>query len=253
MGGSATPRADRERASVRPLIVAIGFLTTLRVPQVRADAADFAAAIRFYPIVGALIGAVVMAAVWLGARVDPWAGALLGVVAWSAITGALHLDGLGDVADGLGAAHGDRSRLIAVMADPHIGSFGVVTIVLQLAAKLVLLRLLVEQPYTIAAIPFAARIGPMVWARLLAPLKPGGLGAMVASAVRLRDLIGWGGVLAAVALLAPAMVLAPVLILAFAGWARARMGGVTGDVHGAGIELVETGLLASAVVLGLLG
>ncbi|MFM9449620.1 adenosylcobinamide-GDP ribazoletransferase, partial [Streptomyces acidiscabies] len=78
---------------------------------------------------------------WLGAQRDPWAGALFALVGWVGVTGALHLDGLGDMADAAGAAHGDRARLSAVLADPHIGSFGVVAIALQLLAKLVLLRL----------------------------------------------------------------------------------------------------------------
>src|SRR3546814_8307920 len=62
-----------------------------------------------------------------------------------AVTGALHLDGLGDIADGSGAAHKDRERLLAVLGDPHAGSFAVVAIALQLIAKLVLLHALIER------------------------------------------------------------------------------------------------------------
>lgn len=233
---------------MRRLIVAIGFLTRLPVPQISADADDFAAAIRWFPAVGLIVGAAVALAGWGGAQIDPWLGALAALVVWVGITGALHLDGLGDLADGLGAAHGDRDRLLRVMADPHIGSFGVVTLVLQLLAKLVLLHLVpVDRWGLVALIPFAARIGPLAWARGLKPLHDG-LGARVAKAVRARDLIGWGAVLAGAAVTAPWLAAAPLLILGIAWWLRARIGGVTGDAHGAGIELVETGLLVALMV-----
>ncbi|TPG52955.1 adenosylcobinamide-GDP ribazoletransferase [Sphingomonas glacialis] len=232
---------------MKRLIVAFGFLTRLPMPQVPADAGDFAAAIRAYPIVGLAIGALIAGSGWAGSQIGPWVGALAALIAWVAVTGALHLDGLGDLADGLGAAHGDRTRLLAVMADPHIGSFGVVTIGLQMLAKLVLLHALAGLAWwPVILVPFAARIGPLAWARWLPPLRDG-LGARVATAVRPRDLIGWALVLAAATTVLPALLVAPVLVLGFALWLRWRVGGVSGDCHGAGIELVETGLLLAIV------
>jgi len=235
------------------LIVAFGFLTRLPMPRVTTKADDFAAAIRVYPLVGLAIGALVALAGWLGAQVDPWTGACAALLAWIAVTGALHLDGLADLADGLGAAHGDRTRLLAVMADPHIGSFGVVAIAGQMIAKLVLLHAAgLAGWWALILVPFAARMGPLVWARLLPPLRPGGLGAAVAGAVRNRDLLGWGLMLALAAVAAPALVVLPVLVLGVASWLRRTLGGVTGDAHGAGIEIVETGLLAAIAVAGAL-
>lgn len=233
---------------MRALLLAIGFLTRLPVPRVLADAGDFARAIRYYPAAGLLVGAVVAAAGWAGSLLDPWTGALAALIAWAAVTGALHLDGLGDLADGLGAAHGDRTRLVAVMADPHVGSFGVVAIVLQLAAKLVLLHAVPPAGWwPVVAIPFAARIGPIAWARFVPPLKPG-LGADVAAAARRSDLGGWTTLLAGAAVFVPALLAAVPLILGWTIWLRRKLGGVSGDAHGAGIELVETGLLLALVV-----
>lgn len=232
---------------MKRLAVAFGFLTRLPMPRVAADAADFAAAIRWYPVVGLAIGAIVAGAVWTGARADPWLGAFAGLLVWVAVTGALHLDGLGDLADGLGAAHGDRARLLAVMADPHIGSFGMVAIVLQLLAKLVLLHT-VTDIWPLVLVPFAARGGSLAWARL-PPLKPG-LGASLAGAVRTRDLLGWAAVLAGAAVWQPALLAAPFLIVGWLVWLKRRLGGVSGDCHGAGIELVESGLLVALVVAG---
>jgi len=230
-------------------LAAFGFLTRLPMPRGASGADDFAAAIRWYPAVGGVIGVLVAVAGWGGAQIDPWLGALAALLTWIAVTGALHLDGLGDLADGIGAAHGDRARLIAVMADPHIGSFGVVAIVAQLIVKLVLLRLIPPPAWPmLVAVPFAARIGPLFWARMLPPLREG-LGARVARAVRARDLIGWGLVLAGTAVAVPALIAAPLLILGFALWLRRAVGGINGDGHGAGIEIVETGLLAALILL----
>ncbi|RMB55130.1 cobalamin-5'-phosphate synthase [Sphingomonas sp. PP-CE-3A-406] len=236
---------------MKRLVVAFGFLTRLPMPRIDVGAEDFATAIRFYPIVGLAIGALVAAAGWLGALVDPWTGACAALLTWIAVTGALHLDGLADLADGLGAAHGDRTRLLAVMADPHIGSFGVVAIAGQMLAKLVLLHA-VGASWALIVVPFAARMGPLVWARLLPPLRPGGLGAAVADAVRGRDLLGWGLLLALAASAVPALVALPLLVLGVATWLRRTLGGVTGDAHGAGIEIVETGLLVALAVAGAL-
>ena len=64
---------------------------------------------------------------------------LLGLFVWVVITGGLHLDGLGDVADALAASHRSPDRFLEVVHDPRIGAFGVMAIALQLIAKLVLL------------------------------------------------------------------------------------------------------------------
>lgn len=226
----------------------MAFLTRLPVPVIRGDAGDVAAAIRYYPAVGIVIGAIVAGSMWLGAMRDPWLGALAGLVAWVMVTGALHLDGLGDVADGVGAAHGDRARLSAVMRDPHVGSFAVVAIGVQLIAKLILLHD-VAGDGRVLLVPFAARVGPLFWARWVSPLGQG-LGARVAAAVRSRDLAGWSAVLAGVCVLAPPLLIVPVAILAFGAWLRWRLGGVNGDAHGAGIELVETAALLGLATIG---
>jgi len=239
---------------MRRLIVAFGFMTRLPMPDVAIRSDDFAAAIRLYPLVGLAIGALVAGAGWTGSLIDPWIGACAALLTWIAVTGALHLDGLADLADGLGAAHGDRTRLLAVMADPHIGSFGVVTIVGQMLAKLVALHVIgIVAWWPLILVAGVARAGPLVWARLLQPLRPGGLGAAVSEAVRSRDLLGWGLLLLLASVAVPALIVAPVLILGFAAWLNRKIGGITGDAHGAGIELVETGVLlavcASAAAL----
>lgn len=250
MGGGAEAGAGDGTGDVRRLIVALSFLTRLPVPRLEWREGDFAAAARLYPAAGIVIGAIVAAAGWVGALADPWLGAILALVAWTWVTGALHLDGLGDLADGLGAAHGDRARLLSVMADPHVGSFGVIAIVLQLIVKLVTLHLVLPLGWSaLLLIPAAARIGPLWWARRVAPLKPDGLGAAIAGAVRPRDLIGWLLVLSGACVVAPVLLVALLVIALLGGWFARRVGGMSGDVHGAGIELVEAALLLALAIV----
>ena len=130
---------------MKGLIVALQFLTRLPMPRITVSSDEFAASMRWFPAAGLVVGAIVAGAAWAGARLDSWTGALLALTAWVLVTGALHLDGLGDVADASGAAHKDKQRLLAVLADPHIGSFGVTAIALQLLAKLVLLHAVIVQ------------------------------------------------------------------------------------------------------------
>lgn len=234
---------------MKGLILAVQFLTRLPMPRVAADEGDFARSIRWFPAVGLLVGGAVTFAVMLGARIDAWTGALAGLLCWVAITGALHLDGVGDIADACGAAHKGRDRLLAVLADPHVGSFGVVAIGLQLIAKLILLHALVEADRVAAlpVVPMAARIGPLLWARILPPLHAG-LGTRFAGAVRRVDLLGWLALLLVPAWFCPALFATPILLLLWASWLRRALGGISGDGHGAGIELVETGLLIALLI-----
>lgn len=66
---------------MKRLFIALSFLTRLPVPRVEGSTADFAATVRLYPIVGVLVGAVVAGAGVIGARVDPWLGALAALIA----------------------------------------------------------------------------------------------------------------------------------------------------------------------------
>ncbi|NWK96414.1 adenosylcobinamide-GDP ribazoletransferase [Sphingobium lactosutens] len=234
---------------MKGLVIAIQFLTRLPMPRVSVTGAEFAASIRWFPAVGLIIGILVAAAACLGAWIDPWAGALAALLCWVGITGALHLDGLGDIADAAGAAHKDRERLIAVLADPHVGSFAIVTILLQLLSKLILLRLLIEaQAYVaVALIPFAARIGPLVWTRFVPQLHEG-LGALFRDVVRPLDLTLWTALLIGAAILSPSLWIAPFAWLLCSWWLRSRIGGISGDGHGAGIEVTESLLLVAALL-----
>jgi adenosylcobinamide-GDP ribazoletransferase len=239
--------ANHRTAAMKGLIIAIQFLTRLPLPSFAVDDDAFARSMRWFPAVGLLIGLCLMGGAL--AISDDWIAALAVLLLWVGITGALHVDGLADLADAVGARHKDPARLRAVMADPHVGSFGVAAIMMLMIAKLILLHALLEQdnPLPMLLIPFAARIGPLVWTRWLPPLHAG-LGSRFADAVGWRHILLWLGLLIGSAWFVPAMLAAPLLIALWALWLKRRIGGVSGDCHGAGIELVEVGLLAIVAI-----
>jgi adenosylcobinamide-GDP ribazoletransferase len=236
--------------AMRGLILAIQFLTRLPTPQLRnLDAANLPRSAHWFPLVGLLIGALLSVTLWLGSRIDPWLGALLTVLLWVWITGALHLDGLADMSDALGASHRDRERFLAVLADPHLGTFGAVSLVLQLACKLVLLMLLARggQYWAVLLVPAWARWGALVWARLPS-LKPG-LGERLSGQIQSRAIWLWGGVLAVSNLIAPVLWCAPLLVLIWRQFLLRRLGGMTGDLLGAGVELTESAAMLLCLVV----
>lgn len=233
-------------------MLALAFLTRLPMPRIDASPSEHAGAIRWFPLAGLVVGISVAMAAWAGRAHDPWAGALCALLAWSAITGALHLDGLGDIADAAGAAHGNRARLSAVLADPHIGSFGVTAICLQLTGKLVLLRLGLEQgpAWPLILIPVLARIGPLVWALLLPALHEG-MGTRFRAGASWWVAVFWlAALILAATAYAPSLIAGLLAIPAWAFWLKRKIGGISGDGHGAGIELTESAALAAWVFLG---
>ena len=235
---------------MQSLILAFQFLTRLPMPQVRDfTPARLATSVRWFPFVGLVIGGVLLALVWLASRIDPWLAAWFGLLGWIVVTGGLHLDGLADVADALGAAHRDRERLLAVLKDPHLGTFGVLTLIVQLSGKLVLLELVVRNSHwaALVLIPAWARLGILFW-QTLPPLAPG-YGARMSESVPKRARALWLALLAVLSLfVAPPLLAAPLVIWLYRRWLLKKLGGMTGDCLGAGVEVVELALLISLLV-----
>ena len=224
--------------------LALAFLTILRV-RPRGDAAKLGAAAAWFPAVGALIG-LIAAGAWLAA--EPTLGAavagVLAIVVLVILTGALHLDGLADCADALGA-RGDRSRRLAVMRDPSIGAFGAIALI---AWALLLATALGAVPRgdairTLVLAAALGRWGAVLHGAFVGPARPDGLGAAFsvgpgAGAVATASVVG-----AALAL-GPASGIAALgagglAALATTAAARRALGGRTGDTLGATVTIVE--------------
>ncbi|HUI62068.1 MAG TPA: adenosylcobinamide-GDP ribazoletransferase [Steroidobacteraceae bacterium] len=232
---------------MRGLRLATQFLTRVPVPAVSDfSPQELSRSAAWFPLVGLCIGALVSLVLLLCGRINTPVAAALAVLAWVWITGALHLDGLADLADALAAAHRDPQRFFAVLADPHLGAFGVVSIVVVLILKMAaLMPLSPASALVLPLIPAWARLGPLAWSRWLRPLKPG-QGERFAWHLHAGWPIAWALVLlAASAAFAPILCLGPVVIFAWGAWLHARLGGTTGDCLGAGVEVTEVVLIVA--------
>jgi adenosylcobinamide-GDP ribazoletransferase len=221
---------------------ALGLLTTIG----RRGGALSSGALRWFPVVGAGLGAVLGAWWWLAERWWPVAVAAgLVVAADLALTGLLHVDGLADTADGL-LPHASPAQRLTIMRAPDVGAFGVAAVIVVLGLRTVSLAALVPSVALLTAIWCASRctvasVPAMVpYARdagIASPLLDGAprwpvLASVPAGVVAAAD-VGIAGA-AAVA----TTVLAAIGVVALG---RTRLGGFTGDVLGAAIIVGETG------------
>ncbi len=214
----------------------------------------------WFPLVGIAVGAVVGTSWWVAGRV--WPAALAAVVAVAvdaATTGCLHLDGLADAADGLLPAV-SRARRLEIMADPRVGAFGAVVLVLVLSLRVTALAVTVTRPLVIVGLWCGSRTMMGLVARTVPYARADGgtasafTGAEGSSAAARYGVAAYGMgaafALAAVAAGARGLVVVGAEVVTMLGvvwFARRRIGGYTGDVLGAMGVIGETvGLLALA-------
>ena len=113
---------------------AILFITIL--PAGKKSAYDPVGMIKFFPVVGLILGALLMAVDQILSQLwSPSVVAMLDVFFLVAVTGAFHLDGLGDTADGI-FSHRSKERALEIMKDSRTGMMGLVAVVCILAFKL---------------------------------------------------------------------------------------------------------------------
>ena len=236
-----------------PLLIALQFLTIfpIRLPRL-PTAAEQGKSLLFYPLVGALIGALLSMALWLLPTTSPLVSAAILLILWIVFTGGLHLDGLADSADAWLGGIGDKARTLAIMKDPAAGPIAVVTLVSLLLLKFALLYTVVIQQL------WPALIWACLLSRLAMPLlflttpyvREQGLGSIMqhylpATAIR------WLSALMSCIILF-VLGVCPLLIglsifLSLRYLMEKRLGGFTGDTAGALLELLEVTILLTVV------
>jgi adenosylcobinamide-GDP ribazoletransferase len=218
---------------------AVAFLTRLPVGGGRLTGR----AALFFPVVGAALGAAVgCTALGMKEVVPPLVAGALAVALELALTGAIHVDGLADSADGL--AGRDRERALAIMRDHSVGAYGASALTLDLLVKAAALGASDDLLPIVAAFALS-RAAPLALAAALPYARAEGTGLALD---RLPPWIAVAGVALAVGvgMLAPVTIAAAVLVVAGVWWlARRRLQGVTGDVLGAAVELTATAALVA--------
>lgn len=235
-------------------IASLQFITA--IPLGRPRSFDPKGIIVHFPLAGLAIGLLlalfdlIASAIW-----PPAVAGTLDVVLLAAVTGAFHLDGLADTADGL-YGHRDREKALAIMKDSRVGAMGVVAVACVLLVKAAALGSVAHGRFlALTIVPAYARSAMMVGMRIL-PYARGqeGIGSaffetplsvmdfkFVAAPVILSLLLGWRGLL--LNLVFAAATAALVFIY------RKKLGGITGDLLGAMTEILEA-VLFLAVCAG---
>jgi adenosylcobinamide-GDP ribazoletransferase len=240
------------RNELRALAAAVALLTRLPVgARVAVDEADIARSLAWLPLVGVgLGGAVALAGRGLEGRLDNLPTAALIVAAWALATGAIHLDGLADSADSFGGR--DREHRLAIMRDSQIGSFGAIALVLVLVLKIALVAGILARGHHLwlLAIPAVARAAASALSATLPYAREQGTGAALVSGHQRAERLAVALATAMVVALACArlrgllaVAAAALVALVVGRLAQRRIGGVTGDVLGATIELAECAAL----------
>ncbi|WP_375465687.1 adenosylcobinamide-GDP ribazoletransferase [uncultured Methylobacterium sp.] len=252
------------RGLLHDLAACLRFYSRLPVPRLLGEpephaAPDFRTAPRMLPLAGLILAlppALILIAGWrIG--LGPFVAATLAVAVGVLLTGALHEDGLADVADGFGGGATPERRL-EIMRDSRIGAYGGVALVLALALRIGALATLLDRTGIAAAVAMVlaavlsrvAALAPMV---MLRPVRPEGLSAAVGrpGTATLAVAVGSGLILALLTLpfgvpflgIVGMVALALAAALAVTRIARAKIGGQTGDVVGACQQLAEIGAL----------
>jgi adenosylcobinamide-GDP ribazoletransferase len=253
---SASAAASTDAAGARGLLtefrLAASFLTILPVGGARAAVPEaVAASFAWFPLIGFLVGAALCLEDYALAPLFPQVlRSTLVILTLTVVTGAVHLDGLADTADALGAGR-DRERALEILRDSRIGSFGAIAIVFALMLKVLALATM-GRPRRYAALylaPGLARWTMVAVASGLDYLREQGAGAALLARSSRRNLV-LATITAAAATLPiislrafAAALIAAAIALAMRWLYRRWLGGVTGDLVGAAGELAEIAVL----------
>jgi adenosylcobinamide-GDP ribazoletransferase len=266
--GEAAP-AGGWQAVAGDLAHCVRFYSRLPVPALpwEQDAhalPNFPRLVRVIPLAGLLLGLVPAAALIVALILDlgPWLSAMLAVAAMVLATGALHEDGLADVADSFGGT--TRDKRLEIMRDSRIGSFGATALFLALALRIGALAEIVSRADALAAVAAilitaslsrTASLMPLVF---LPPARRDGLSHAVGQPPRETFWLA-AGIAGAIAValgalaglppfgIALTIVLSGLAGLALTGFAARHLGGQTGDIVGAAQQVAEI-----AALIGLL-
>jgi len=229
-------------------ISAMQFLTRIPMPSRPYAPDSLARAVKFFPLAGFVVGA---AAAFLHILIAPHlprlAAAFVVLVFLVAITGGLHEDGLADTADAFGGGS-TRDKILLILRDSRIGSYGGIALALSLLGRLVLIASLPLAQVTYYLIAAHVRWTVLPLSHFLASQRSDGQGVRIARLTSRDALIGSTIFSFALAIaLLRVQAIAPILSAIAIAWLtgmyyKRRIGGITGDCFGATIQLAEIGV-----------
>lgn len=234
---------------LRALLSAVQFLTRIPVPATAAyDPGDLARSTTYFPVVGLVVGALGGAVFLLAAAAwPPLVAAALAVTVTILLTGAFHEDALADACDGFGGGW-ERERILAIMKDSRVGSYGAVAVAVAVVLKVGTLAAIApgDAARALVAAHVVARWSSLPLIRWLPYVREAaGTGKPFAASVTPGRLAVGTSITIAILVVAlggralPVLVVAALVTAAAGRYFRARIGGITGDCLGAANQVVE--------------
>lgn len=239
---------------MKDFITGLQFLTRIRIyREVEWSAERFGRSVVYFPLVGAVIGALLASGCWLLATYlplfhftfPPHALAACLVVAHIVITGGLHCDGFMDTMDGIFSGR-SRERMLEIMKDSRVGANGVTAFALLILLKwsLLLDMPVAKLPAVLFLMPVIGRLVMVIGITSFPYARPDGMGKAFAQHAGKTSLMAAGVYTAALTSLFGAATLLLCLAAVGAGvgiavYISRQLGGLTGDTYGAITELTE--------------
>jgi adenosylcobinamide-GDP ribazoletransferase len=230
------------------LATAFQFLTRLPMPSVTFEEDSLSRSVKFFPLVGLAVGsgAALLQSVLIVHLARPLT-AFVVLTYLVLITGCLHEDGLADTADGFGGGW-TKDRVLSILRDSRIGSYGAIALVLSLLARYLLLASLPMErfiAYVISA-HVLCRWSSLPLSYFLPPAREQeGQGARIAKLTSFSSLLFGSALSTAIVIFAlrrssvAPLLVAPLIVLVSGWFYNKKIGGITGDCFGATNQLTE--------------
>ena len=240
---------------IKQFLILIQFMTRIPVfVNVEYDEEKLGKSIKYFPLVGAVIGIFLFGINFLAGKVteNRQIIAVIIVVAEIFITGILHIDGLADTFDGL-FSYAKKERMLEIMKDSRIGTNGAVVLILYFITKIILLSEV--KPEYILLYPIISRLSTSMNAGLGEYARKDGMNNSIIEKNGPKEAVISVVITAVLSFLIlkikglGVLAAAIVFILIFMRNVKKKIGGITGDTMGASLELTSILILLTGVIL----
>jgi adenosylcobinamide-GDP ribazoletransferase len=236
---------------MKSFILALSFFTRISFIKVEFDEAVFSKSVKWAPIVGLLIGGLLYLISFVLQDFDTMVVNIIIIILYIVITGGLHLDGLSDTADGIFSGR-DKDKILEIMRDSRVGTFGVLSLALWLASMLIILGVVPRE--AIIIFPVVGKSAPIISAYFSQYIRAEGLGKIFASNCKALEfsfaliiscttslILGWQGL--------ASNLIALLIVYLTTRHLKKIIGGITGDTMGFVCEVSQVIFLFSIYFL----
>jgi adenosylcobinamide-GDP ribazoletransferase len=236
---------------MKSFILALSFFTRISFIKAEFDEEVFAKSVKWAPVVGLLIGSLLYLISFVLQDFDTMVVNIIIIMLYIGITGGLHLDGLSDTADGIFSGRG-KDKILEIMRDSRVGTFGVLSLALWLASMLIILGVVPRE--AIIIFPVVGKSAPIVSAYFSQYIRSEGLGKIFATNCKALEfslaliiscatslILGWQGLVS--------NLIALLIVYLTTRHLKKIIGGITGDTMGFVCEVSQVIFLFSIYFL----